>query len=301
MSSKNTPLKHHYIPQFILRNFISENNKLFYYSKNEKQIIKEFPSNIFMEINLNKDAINNKDNPYWIEEELSYFENVIAPLFKKFNSQTEIILTTEDTFRLRIFLFIMMFRSKHVRNEFLKFNNNDISIYELFQKFENSEDLWKKNLGALAKCRNEKDVKALKDVNPVILEKLLIQFTGYYTTVLERRGPVDFILSDVYPTIYFREINQSLFPVCLFFPISPTRLLVLNYFDNDKLFKNDYIITKNICFPPRPYDYNTKSIKIIVKKIYEHEVSNINTLIEENAIEGIVLSTKKLSLDEEYL
>ena len=296
MKNKRVPLKHHFIPQFILRNFINENNKLYYYSKQNMETIEEFTSNIFMEINLNKDEINNKDNPLWIEEELSYFENQVAPIFRKFNSQDEIILLPEDTYKLRIFLFVMMFRSKHVRNDFLKFTNNDINLYELFQEFENSEDLWKKNLGALAKCRNEKELKKLKDVNPLILEKLFFQFTQYYTTILEKRGSIDFVISDVYPTIYYREVNQHLFPVCLFFPISPNRLLVLNYLNNDKLFKNDNFITKNLSYPPRPYDYKTKAIKIIVKKIYENEVKEINRLIDENAIEGIVLGYSNSSI-----
>ena len=76
----------------------------------------------------------------------------------------------------------------------------------------------------------------------------------------------------------------------MFFPISPNRILILNYIKNDKIFKDDNFITKNISYPPRPYDYQTKAIKVIVKKIYENEVKAINVLIEENAIEGIVLS-----------
>ena len=66
--------------------------------------------------------------------------------------------------------------------------------------------------------------------------------------------------------------------------------------NNDKLFKNDNFITKNLSYPPRPYDYKTKAIKIIVKKIYENEVKEINRLIDENAIEGIVLGYSNSSI-----
>ena len=33
MKNKNTPVKHHYIPQFILRNFLNDNGKLYFYRK----------------------------------------------------------------------------------------------------------------------------------------------------------------------------------------------------------------------------------------------------------------------------
>lgn len=290
MKNKNTPVKHHYIPQFILRNFLNGNGKLYFYSKSDGNTIEDYTSNIFMEKNLNKDEINHKDNPMWIEEELSYFENKVAPIIKKFNTENEIVLLTEDIFTLRIFLFIMMFRSKHVRNEFLRFNDNDIEIYKLYQDFENSEDLWKKNLAALTQCRNAQDIKKLRDINPIILEKCFFQFTQYYTTIVEKRGNTNFIISDVYPTIYYREIKNVLFPVCLFFPISLDRLLVLNYLENDKIFKTDSVINKNISYPPKPHDYKIKSIKLEVKKIYEPQVKLLNKVIYDNAVEGVIVS-----------
>lgn len=288
MKNKNTPVKHHYIPQFILRNFLNDNGKLYFYSKSDENTIEDYTSNIFMEKNLNKDEINHKDNPMWIEEELSYFENEVAPIIKKFNTEDEIILSPKEIFKFRIFLFIMMFRSKYVRNQFQTFNKDDIETYKLFQDFENSEDLWKKNLAALTQCKNEKEIKQFKDINPIILEKCLFQFTKYYTTIVEKRGNTNFIISDVYPIIYYREIKKNSFPVCLFCPISPDRLLVLNFMENDKIFKNDSIITKNLSYPPQTYDYKTKSIKLVVKKIYETEVKIINKIIYESAIEGVV-------------
>jgi len=288
MKYKNIPVKHHYIPQFILRNFLNNNGKIYYHNKNDDKILEDYTSNVFMEKNLNKDEINHKDNPMWIEEELSYFENEIAPIIRNFNFEDEIILSTKEIFKFRIFLFIMMFRSKYIRNEYLKLNSDQLEMYKLFQDFENSEDLWKKNLAALTQCKNEKDLKQFKDINPIILEKCLFQFTKYYTTIVEKRGNTNFIISDLYPVIYYRKIGEKLFPVCLLCPISPNRLLVLNYMENDKIFKNDSIITKNLSYPPQPYDYKTKSIKLVIKKIYESEVKLINKIIYESAVEGVV-------------
>ena len=95
----------------------------------------------------------------------------------------------------------------------------------------------------------------------------------------------NFLISDVYPTIYYREIKNVPFPVCLFFPISLDRMLVLNYLENDKIFKTDSIINKNISYPPKPHDYKIKSIKIEVKKIYESQVKLINKVIYDNEVD----------------
>ncbi len=287
---KKKSIRHHFIPQFILRNFLNYNDKLDYYDKINDLVVEELTSNVFMEKNLNFDVLNHPENPLWIEEELSFFESDIAPLIKKLNNDDEIVLLKEEVFKLRLFLFIMMFRSKHVRNEFLKFNNHDLELYKLFQDFDNSEDLWKKNLSELLKCKNETDLKKFKNINPIILNKCLYNIINYYTTVIEKRGSTGFIMSDVYPVVYYRNIYQKEFPVCLLCPISPYRMLVLNFMENDKIFKNDNVITKNFSYPPQPFDRKNYSIKLIVKKVYEKEVKEINKIIYESAIEGVIMT-----------
>lgn len=284
---ENIPIRHHYIPQFILRNFLNENRKLYYIKKENNEIIEDITANIFMEKNLNKDEINNKENPMWIEEELSFIENEIAPIMKKINTDDEILLSTEIVYKLRIFLFIMIFRNKYIRDQFLNMSDKDIETYKQFQNFDNNIDLWKKNLAAMTSCSDIIDIAKNDNINILIKNLIIDNYKNYYITVIETRGNKNFIISDVYPTLYFKKVNNINLLACLFYPISPIRMIILNYFNNDKLFKNDELLSKNLCYSPQ-YDKINKKLKFVAKKIYEKDVKKINDIIFNNAIEGIV-------------
>ncbi len=61
---KIEPKRHHYIPQFILKNFCyDENNHLLYFDKKSGKISSEDTRDVFMVKNLYRDEINNADNP----------------------------------------------------------------------------------------------------------------------------------------------------------------------------------------------------------------------------------------------
>ena len=102
--SRNEPRKHHYIPQFILRKFADENNKVFYWSINEKTLKKSHIKWIFMNIDMYRDEENHQDNPVFIENSLSIFESEIADLINnKLLNDKEIIITRAELESLRIF------------------------------------------------------------------------------------------------------------------------------------------------------------------------------------------------------
>ena len=55
------PVRHHYIPQFILRNFcFNDRDDLFYFDKKDSQISVKKTRDIFMVRNLYRDEINNQ-------------------------------------------------------------------------------------------------------------------------------------------------------------------------------------------------------------------------------------------------
>lgn len=93
---------------------------------------------------------------------------------------------------------------------------------------------------------------------------------------------------------YNREVKVRVFPVCLFCPISPNRMLVLNYMNNDLIFKQDKDIIRNLSYPPQPYDYRIKSLKLAVKKVYQNEVEEINEIIYDNAKEGVIINSNDI-------
>ena len=81
---RKEPIRHHYIPQFILRNFACDKNgKLAYFCDKESQrISKHEVRDIFMERNLYRDEINEADKPIQIELDLAKFENEVSRLIK---------------------------------------------------------------------------------------------------------------------------------------------------------------------------------------------------------------------------
>ena len=81
---RKEPIRHHYIPQFILRNFACDNDKkhVCYYDKESRSILEREIREVFMERNFYRDVINCKDKPVQIEHDLSVYEREIAELIK---------------------------------------------------------------------------------------------------------------------------------------------------------------------------------------------------------------------------
>ncbi|MDE7323849.1 MAG: DUF4238 domain-containing protein, partial [Lachnospiraceae bacterium] len=75
------PVKHHYIPQFILRNFcFDDRSRLYFYNKKTSKTIIRKTKEIFMIRNLYRDDINNIDNPMKIEKDIARFESEVAQI-----------------------------------------------------------------------------------------------------------------------------------------------------------------------------------------------------------------------------
>ena len=74
---QNEAKRHHYIPQFILRNFTDENGQLEYWDIAESKLEKRNPRSVFMNWHMYRDEENHKENPTLIESSLSVFEQEI--------------------------------------------------------------------------------------------------------------------------------------------------------------------------------------------------------------------------------
>ena len=87
------PIRHHYIPQFILRNFANDEGKVNYYDKKTKIATVVDTRDVFMSKNLYRDEVNHSNNPTKIEKDLSKFENEISKILKHFQAEREITIT----------------------------------------------------------------------------------------------------------------------------------------------------------------------------------------------------------------
>lgn len=202
------PIRHHYIPQFILRNFCFDENRkhIYYFDKKTAKISQRKIEEVFMVRNLYRDGINNPDEPVKIENDLARFEGEVSKIITgKFLKEDEIELSFEEDDKLKLFFAIMGFRSKITSDKLGEKASNEMKrFYSMYQSDENLSDFWKRNLGYLVNCRSLRDVLNHKEIDEpikIFFRRDTFGIFGLYFIVAEKRGPFDFIISDVYPTV----------------------------------------------------------------------------------------------------
>lgn len=292
---KAIPVRHHYIPQFILRSFSNENGILHVYNPITKEISDKKPADVFMARNLYRDTINNPDNPVKLETDFAKYESEVAKIINKFLTEDEITISVEEEESLRLFLAIMGFRAERTGESLGKNTTDDNNdFFCLFQEDGNLSDFWKRNLGYLANCRSIKDVLDNPDIDePVKLfmlrDTMSSTLTGMYIMIVERRGREDFLITDCYPSVIegHNEDGSIRLELYMVYPISPKRavMLVANGVEQARLaasgFPRDFFQIPKI-------SRDRKTVKIKVRNIYELDVKRFNQIAFENALEGVV-------------
>lgn len=286
------PVKHHYIPQFILRNFCFDNKKhLFYFDKKTSEILARNPQELFMVRNLYRDDINNPDEPTKIEKDMARFESEAAQIIaERFLNENEISITLDEDEKLKLFFAIMAFRSKVTSDKFGAEASDESKIfYSMYQKDGDLSDFWKRNLGNLVNCRSLKEVLNHKEIDDPVKIFFLRDTFGYfglYFVVAERRGSVDFIISDVYPTVINGVTDGKIaLPMYSIFPISPERIILLTANGVEGAPKSVAFFSNEFLKKPK-WNPNKKILTIRVKKIYENEVKYVNSVLMKEACEG---------------
>ena len=181
--------RHHYIPQFILKNFLDNKGQVFYWDIEKEVLEKRNPRSIFMNFDMYRDEVNHKDKPTSIESSLAIFEGEIATLIRqKFLKDNEIIITRSELEALRIFLSLLSFRSDLRKDQYknCKFNESTKTLLEKYAK-GNFEDLWKREIEILSKCRTFKDVKESEEIDPIIKTDFMNDIIGFYMTIKKHK------------------------------------------------------------------------------------------------------------------
>ncbi len=287
------PIRHHYIPQFILRNFcFNDNNDLYYYDKESQETTIRNTRDVFMEKNLYRDEINHSDNPTKIENDLARFENEISQIINgRFLNDKEITLTFDEEERLRIFFAIMGFRSKNASNIFSEnTSRQNKEFYSCFQGNDNLEDLWKKNLGYIVNCRTVEEILNHENVDipmKIFFQRDTVGFFGMYFVVVERKENEDFIIGDAYPVIENGLLDNGIqVPIYSMFPISPSRVILL-VSNGAETTPKDVVYLRRGVFTKPKIDNDNMTFTIRVKGLYNEEVRHLNSMVVKNAQEGI--------------
>ena len=292
------PIKHHYIPQFILRNFLDDDGLFYYWDNENKYLSKRNTKSVFMNRSMYRSQEINADNPVEVENNLSKFEQEMAPIFKRLCSPDEVVLTRKELEMSRIFLSLLSFRSD-LRMKQYKDKRFNQSTEELLNEFKGEQDFelfWKKEINVLAQCRTFEEVMNVEGVDPIIKLDFSNDLKGYYMTLVEARGQ-EFIISDVYPTLEIYPVAPTInIHLHAIYPISPTRAILLNniFFKKALVDKQDPILRPMIEYsrmkgsmlkePKNHYpmgpSVHTPEDKYFYRpvKIYENDVVYINML-----------------------
>lgn len=292
------PIRHHYIPQFILKNFcFNDRGQLFYYNKKTSQTSIKNTREIFMSNHLYRDEKNSVANPTKIESDLAVFECEVSKIIKdKFLSMDEILLSCEEDEKLKLFFAIMGFRSKNASNIFgLKATSDSKKFYSMYQKDGDLTDFWKRNLGFLANCRSLDDVLSHDDIDEPIklfMRRDVFGLLGQYFIVGERKGKEKFLISDTYPTV--NTGYNGLLPIHLysFFPISPDRIILLASYGVQST-PRDFVFFRDCILNIPQIDPDKKTISIRVKKLYDEEVRYVNSSLLNAAFDGCAFKDRE--------
>ena len=278
-------IRHHYIPQFILRNFCinDDNNDICYYDIKTKQIIFSKTNEIFKEDNLYRDKINYPEMPIQIEKDLSKYESEMSLLINgKFLKEDEIVITKEDEEALKLFLVLMGFRSIYAYEQFsdsMAQHNKD--FYSKWQPDGNFNDFWKRNLGYLVNCRSIEEVLKHPNIDEpikIFTARDVNSLFGTNFVVCEKRGNKHYVLGDCYPTKMTGD-NPQLPNMLLYylFPISPDRLIIIFHNGLENAIQDVVKFDKKLIKYPFIDSNNNYHIK--VQKMYNVDVEMVNNEI----------------------
>lgn len=259
-----------------------------------------------MERNLYRDDINSPDNPTKIEKDMACFEREVSQIIKKgFLNKDEVSITLEEDEILKIFFAIMAFRAKGTSEHFCaEMSDESRDFYSKYQTDGDFSDFWKRNLGNLVNCRSLKEIrdhKGIDDPIKIFCFRDTFYYFGRYFILAERRGPLDFVIGDTYPTVIRGMMDNGMeLEMYSMYPISPDRVLLLaangvqGVPRDVAIFSND-VLKKPILNPDK------STITIRVRKVYEKEVRYVNSMLEKEACEGVVFRDKnRVSLSRVY-
>lgn len=299
----NEPIRHHYIPQFILRNFCFDSTgQVHYYNKITGEVTDQDNRNVFMARNLYRDEINSPQCPTQLERDFSVFEREVSEIIKgKFLSDDFITLTMEEDAKLRLFFAMMGFRSERTRS----FYENGLShpskkFFEKYQPNRNFVDLWKRNLKHIVNCRSIQEVinhTEIDDPIKAFFYRDTLGIFGMYFVVVERRDSEEFIIGDDYPLVVAgtlpNGVEMHMYSV---FPISPNRAILMVSNGTEGTPRECMDFRPCVIALPKINEDGTCTIK--VKKVYSEEVKPINEMILKEAQCGVVFKSSGMTLNK---
>lgn len=238
--------RQHYIPQFIIKNFNNGTDRVNYWDIREQKYFNSYISNVFERHYMYEDKLNHPEEPEFIEHALGDFERDVGQIITgKILGGKKITINRKELETLRIFLTLLSFRSKN-RMEQYKNANFTPETKEILDKYAhdgNYLNLWKKEIEEICKCRSFDEISKNKNIDPIIKQDFQNDLVGLFMTIVDAEEE-EFILTDIYPTLELYKVNDKFSAHLHFlFPISPTRIILLNHimFRKDANLENTFM------------------------------------------------------------
>ena len=286
------PIRHHYIPQFILKNFCFEERRLYYFDKQTSRVSIKDTRDVFMARNLYRDEINCEADPVKIEKDLAEYEREIAQIIReRFLDGREIFITPQEDAKLKLFFAIMGFRSLNAKNSFDNtYSQHTKTYWKSYQPDGNTLDFWKRNLGYIVQCRSFEEVcnhPYIDDPIKVFSHRDTVGYFGKYIAIAEANMPNAFLIGDAYPVAVNGVLPNGLpLPLYDIFPISPHRVLLLAS-NGVQGTPREVLFLREFLFQPPKYDESANLLRIRVKKLSTDEVQYLNKEILKSAKLGV--------------
>ena len=286
------PIRHHYIPQFILKNFCFEDRRLYYFDKQTSCVSIKDTRDVFMARNLYRDEINYAADPVKIEKDLAEYEREIAQIIReRFLDGREIFITPQEDAKLKLFFAIMGFRSLNAKSGFENPQSKHTKKHwKSYQLDGNTLDFWKRNLGYIVQCRSFEEVwnhPHIDDPIKVFSHRDTVGYFGKYIAIAEANMPNSFLIGDTYPVVVNGVLPNGLpLPMYDIFPISPQRVLFMAS-NGVQGTPRDVLFLREFLFQPPKYDESANLLRIRVKKLSTDEVQYLNKEIVKSAKLGV--------------
>ena len=286
------PIRHHYIPQFILKNFCFEERRLYYFDKQTSCVSIKDTRDVFMVRNLYRDKINYAADPVKIEKDLAEYEREIAQIIReRFLDGREIFITPQEDAKLKLFFAIMGFRSLNAKSGFeIPQSKHTKKHWKSYQPDGNTLDFWKRNLGYIVQCRSFEEVwnhPHIDDPIKVFSHRDTVGYFGKYIAIAEANMPNSFLIGDTYPVVVNGVLPNGLpLPMYDIFPISPQRVLFMAS-NGVQGTPRDVLFLREFLFQPPKYDESANLLRIRVKKLSTDEVQYLNKEIVKSAKLGV--------------
>ncbi|MBR5746886.1 MAG: hypothetical protein IKX92_06470, partial [Clostridia bacterium] len=167
-------------------------------------------------------------------------------------------------------------------------------LYSAFQKDGDMLKLWIRNLGYLVKCRSLQEVlnhPCVDEPIKLFMRRDTFGYFGRHFSLVECRGPFEFLISDAFPTVVTGNANGILLEMYSIFPLSPKRALLSVCEGVENVPLEERKIRERIFIKPNTVDKN--KVKVANNTLSEEETGYINNLMVNAGANGFVSKSKE--------